>query len=413
MIFLAAILTSCQKMEVVQTEYVSPATTGLTRAQETVAYGQLAFDLEVFKKAVASNDENVVVSPFSMAAAWSMVASASAGDTYDEIAGALGFKGCTSEEIGSYYSRSLESMKPANDTCKLFFSNSIWAQYVNQNLSKDFREEVERYYSAEINEIGSDNDKSVKAINDWVKARTNGMLEGIVDQNVIIRTLLLNVIYFESEWLFADCYSTINNYTFTDCRNAKSNRTFFAGIAGNTRCYNLECDSTANNAKEPQILSIPYKACDLEMVFILPPAEERIDEFISSINVNTWNRWMYSLENSPINSNFKIPEFEMESDHDTEFWRSTLSSLGIIRAFDAGDFSKINCSTVTDVLQSARIEVTARGTKAAAASAINMTFGSNGVPATPKYSFIANRPFIYALVEPKTQSILFMGTVVK
>ncbi len=416
-LFAALALIACEKVDNSSNNdegYFAPATVDLTKAQETVAYGQLHFDIELFKKTAVS-EGNVVVSPFSMATAWSMAASAASGDTFDEIADALGFKGCTSADIGSYYSRALESMKPANDTCKLSFANSVWAPHVEIGLSQDFRDEVKKYYSAEIKEIGSDNGKNIKVINDWVKEKTNGLLKNFLDEKIHVVTLLLNVLYFESEWLYSSEYSTGDNMTFANINGTKSNETFFGGSASGTLSYNLECDSIANNAKEPQILSMPYKACNLRMVFMLPPEAESIDNFIASIDVNNWNRWMSSLEASPMSTKewtmFQIPEFEVETDFDSDFWKSTLSSLGINKAFYSADFSKISCDYVSDVLQSAKIKVSAKGTKAVAVSAVNMKFTSSGAPRPVFYSFIADRPFIYALVEPETQSILFMGTV--
>jgi serpin B len=63
------------------------------------------------------------------------------------------------------------------------------------------------------------------------------------------------------------------------------------------------------------------------------------------------------------------------------------------------------------VRQKAVIEVNEQGTEAAAVTVVEMEMKSS-IPVTPeKVTFRANRPFLFAIQENSTGTILFMGKI--
>ena len=103
-----------------------------------------------------------------------------------------------------------------------------------------------------------------------------------------------------------------------------------------------------------------------------------------------------------------MPEFTYECDYNMV---ESLSNLGISSAFSSkkADFSKISSHLYIDkFIQKTKISVNEVGTKAAAATAAMMTKSSS-----PKREndVIIDRPFVYMIIDNKTNLPIFMGAV--
>jgi serine protease inhibitor len=104
-----------------------------------------------------------------------------------------------------------------------------------------------------------------------------------------------------------------------------------------------------------------------------------------------------------------LPKFGIETKTDLA---STLAALGMPSAFDdRADFSGITTAEqleISDVIHQANIDVDEKGTEAAAATAVVMR--ATAMPAEP-VTLRVDRPFLFALRDVPTGSILFLGRV--
>ncbi len=107
--------------------------------------------------------------------------------------------------------------------------------------------------------------------------------------------------------------------------------------------------------------------------------------------------------------NLKLPKFTTEMDLSLN---QIISKLGAPSIFQPGtaDFSRFANGSfyVSKMLQKAKIEVSERGTKAAAVTAAVM-LTSLGPHEMKRVEFHANRPFVYFITERNSGAILFMG----
>jgi len=103
-----------------------------------------------------------------------------------------------------------------------------------------------------------------------------------------------------------------------------------------------------------------------------------------------------------------MPRFEFDTDLDL---KALLMGLGMQNPFtEAADFSHIVATEelyISDALHKGTITVDEEGTEAAAATVIVMEVTSMFETA----EMIMDRPFIFAIVEQETGSILFLGRV--
>jgi serine protease inhibitor len=104
----------------------------------------------------------------------------------------------------------------------------------------------------------------------------------------------------------------------------------------------------------------------------------------------------------------KLPKFKLE--YGIKDLNDSLISLGMESAFsDAADFSGISEGIlISSVLHKAVIEVNEEGSEAAAATAVGMELAD---ALEDQITFIADRPFVFLIIDDTTGIIMFMGKV--
>ena len=111
-----------------------------------------------------------------------------------------------------------------------------------------------------------------------------------------------------------------------------------------------------------------------------------------------------------------LPKFSLDWDARLP---DVLRRMGINAAFDpdTADFSGLGTLPggniyIGDVIHKTHIEVNEKGTKAAAATAVDLPAGSAPFQAPRKHvKVILDRPFVYAIVDLKSNLPIFIGLV--
>ena len=108
-----------------------------------------------------------------------------------------------------------------------------------------------------------------------------------------------------------------------------------------------------------------------------------------------------------------LPKFKLE---DTLELNLPLGALGMKTAFNSkkADFSGMfsDMHYISEVRQKAFVEVNEEGTEAAAVTLIGMPNSAGFVENPPSpFEMIVDRPFLFAIVDARSEMILFMGVV--
>ncbi|VAI38923.1 unnamed protein product [Triticum turgidum subsp. durum] len=164
-------------------------------------------------------------------------------------------------------------------------------------------------------------------------------------------------------------------------------------------------------------LKLPYKndvqqQAEFYMLILLPDSETEIaDLYDKAVSTPEFIKTHTPTVKVPV-GRFMVPKFKFTSKFELS---SDMRKLGVTRAFEGGDFSGMMTGgeglSINAVYHKATIEVDEVGTVAAAATAI-VGFGSAG-PGAPRdlVDFVADRPFLFAVVEEGTDAVLFLGHV--
>jgi len=340
-------------------------------------------------------NQNIFISPTSVALALSMTYNGVSGETKQEMTKVLEFTGMTPQEINAANQALQNSLQKVDPNVQVLMANSLWARQ-GFSLKPEFLQINQEYYKANLTEIDFTSPQAPSIINNWVSQKTQGKIDQIVEEISLDPVLfLINAIYFKGNWQTPFEKSQTANKTFylTDGSSKQHPMMSQTGIYGYYATDKFEA------------VSLPYgEEGSLSMYIFLPRLNSNLDTFLQQLTAENWNIWMQDFRE--INCIIEIPRFKME--YKVEL-KSTLIALGMAGIFE---LSKAEFSPMTDVnvaVNSVKhktfVEVNEEGTEAAAVTSIEL------IRCLP-FLMNVNRPFFCAIQDDTTGTILFMGTIV-
>ena len=356
------------------------------------------FALRLFRASEKSG-ENTLISPLSVLCALSMTANGAEEETLREMEAVLGM---TKEELNLYLYSYVKSL-PQDEKYKLSLANSIWfTEDESFSVNRDFLQTVADYYGADIYKAPFNN-QTLRDINNWVKQKTDGMIPKVLDE-ISPETVmcLINALAFDAEWSDMYCELQVQDGKFTREDGVKQDAEF---MYSSESTY-LEDDNATGFIKY-------YKRGKYAFVALLPKENVSVSEYIATLDGESLHKLLSNPQRAEVNA--AIPKFE--SEYDVEM-SNILKSMGMTAAFDENnaDFGRLGSSTagniyISRVLHKTYISVAEQGTKAGAATVVEMNDGgAPGEPEVPKQVYL-DRPFVYMLIDCENNIPFFIGTM--
>ena len=341
----------------------------------------------------ADDDENTLLSPLSVMSALAMTANGADGETLAQMEAVMGMD-------VSELTSTLHNYKNSQSS-QLKLANSIWFNESNiLTVKEEFLQTNANHFKADLFEAPM-NDRTLKAINNWVEEKTEGMIPEILDQIPADAMMyLINALAFEAEWPEVYLETSIEETVFT-----KEDGTVQDVELMHSSEYQYIEDELATGFIKP------YKGGDYAFVALLPKEGVSVSEYVASLS----GEHLLEMLRNPVDTKVfaAIPKFESEYSTDMA---EVLKDMGMINAFDVNkaDFSRMgSCEAgnlyIGRVLHKTAITVAERGTKAGAATVVEMICGSAFTP-DPK-EVILDRPFVYMLIDCRQNIPFFIGTL--
>ena len=396
LIYLTLLLFACNKAAI--ESKVSDLTPTDKSAKIIAADNQFGFEL--FKKVNASlvEPKNTMISPLSVSLALAMVYNGAEGNTKTQMEQILHKANLAPDDINQSYKDLVTSLISHDPKVELSISNAIY--YRNTfSIKNNFITTNQNYYQAEVAGLDFTNTtETLNAINSWVNTKTNGKIDKIIEvvkpEDVMY---LLNAIYFNGQWTYQFDASQTLNLPFTmEDKSVIQVPTMYI-----ENPFNYYAD---DNFK---LLEMPYGSGKYSMLVFLPATGKTTDDVISLLNPENINSWLLKMTEQK--KKVYLPKFEFKFDDSLV---DELSALGMTDAFSEmqANFSGISDAAklyISEVMHKTYIKVDERGTEAAAVTGITIGITAIG----PDDLFKADHPFIFAIREKDTQSILFIGKV--
>ena len=370
-------------------------------SKETTVISSGSFEIDLFRQSfVDSAGDNIVISPFSVKVAMAMATEGAGGYTLEELQDVLQIDENSKEGFKSI----VEDIYQQKDVI-FNIANSIWSRkgYV---FKQTYLDTLTNYYQAEARELDfSDSEGSKEIINGWVERKTEGKIDSIVDRiDPSHIAFLINAIYFNADWKqqFEELLTNEDEFTLQD------------GTKVNTSMMNMSHTIKYLEKDEFQAIELPYGEDGRFLMRVFLPKEEKdFDTFVSELRSNTLNEWNAEFQFKKVS--LSLPKFKIEWEGSL---KEILEKLGIKDAFGGGvaDFGEMVPTSnkevyIGDVKHKTFIDVSERGTEAAAVTSVEMF--TTSLPTEPEeiFEMNVNRPFFFTIEDTKNNLYLFMGTI--
>ncbi|NES03863.1 MAG: serpin family protein [Okeania sp. SIO2F4] len=345
------------------------------------------------------SNENIFISPSSIAIALSMTYNGASVKTQEAMAKTLNFQGMSLEEINQANQELGILLDSLNSDIKLNIANSIWTK-IGVPFEQKFLRINQEVYQSQVREIDFDNPQSPEIINNWIKDNTKGKIDKIIDtldrDSVMV---LLNAIYFQGNWQQEfDNFSTLDRPFYLSNGIEKQHPTMLK-----LSQYSYYENQTF------QAISLPYGEGHVSMYVFLPKEEIGLEKFHQTLNEENWENWMLKFESQTVT--LSLPKFKNEYEVTLN---NVLKTLGMEIAFDikTADFSGMSSIPpelyIDEMKHKTFVEVNETGTEAAAATSIAIGAASAMVTSL---NMLVNRPFFFAIRDNNSGTILFMGEI--
>lgn len=346
--------------------------------------------------ACASDDgaNNLLVSPLSAQMALTLAANGAAGTTLSQMEEVLGGP---ADALGASLGALATSV---GDQLRL--ANSVWVRE-GYEVEREFLQKNADTLGADVYQAPFD-DATVRQINDWVSEETDAMVTDVLDQIPVHAQLyLVNALALDANW--ADPYTTdqIEDGTFAAADGSAQSASYLRAEEGSY----LELAGATGFVKA-------YEGGTLGFVGLLPAEGHDPAELLDALDATAWCAGLASAEATRVVAS--LPKFSYDWEADLA---DPLVGMGMGDAFDAerADFSAMARAkdgsglALGRVLHKTHVDVNERGTRAGAATVVEMVGTSAEVDATEPRRVTLDRPFAYAIVDLTTSAPLFFGIV--
>ncbi len=368
----------------------------LSPVEKQLAQNANTFGFNLYKGLVNETpDSNIFISPLSVSLALGMTLNGAVGETREEMEAVLTHSGLTQEQINENYKTLMQYLTTVDPAVMMEIANSIWYRQ-EFPVKQDFISANQQYFDAEVVPANFGDPATVGLINGWVDEKTHGKIEKLLDEiEDSMFMFLIDAIYFKGTWTYIfDPKETIS-------------APFHLSNGSEVMCNlmvqeRVEVSFALNDAYTA--VALPYGNKAYQMVLIVP-TDGAVNDLIQNLDDDVWNSILASLRKAEIS--LYIPKFELEY---AVKLNDVLIGLGMHKAFDKVEADLSGISDFLDlyidhVLHKSYVKVNEEGTEAAAVTSVGIGFTSG------PWMFRADRPFVYAIHESNSNSIVFIGKV--
>jgi serpin B len=372
----------------------------LPAADSHVTTAMNAFTAASYKQ-LARGDANLILSPFNIATALSMALAGAGGQTAAEIQSVLHLHSDSTYDaaIGAL----LADLAKAGNTGgnELLTANGLWVQKGFAVLPA-FEKTLANSYHAPLTPLDfvANPEAARSQINRWTEEHTKDRIKNLFPSGALdaqTRLVLTSAIYFYGKWQVPFVPSLTQPAPF------------ILGTGSTTQANFMNQTSHFGYADTPaaQLLEMRYAGTGIAFDVLLPKTTNGLADLERSLTSENLSGWLVNL--TARNVQVSLPKFRAESEFSL---RKALSTMGMPTAFtEKADFSGIDPKrglAISEVVHKAFVDVSEKGTEAAAATGIAVRTLSAHVP-EPPVVFRADHPFVFLIRDTRTGVILFIG----
>jgi len=368
-----------------------------TQQELQVSSANTRFGLDLLRGVHArATEPNLLISPLSASMALGMTLNGARASTWDAMRSALGFGGLAESDINEAYRGLIGQLRARDPGVEFKLANSVWHENTFA-VETPFLDALRTYFDAQVTALNFADPSAPGVISRWAEDRTGGRIRNLIESIDPLEVMfLVNAVYFKAPWT-------------APFEPRATGPAPFTRIDGTTvQVATMVADQTRPFFRDSALEAVEllYGDSAFGMVVLLPGAGRTLDQLIASLTPEQWSAWMDRLV--PGRLMLRMPKFRFEFG---ALLNDALREMGMDVAFrpHVADFGRITRSRddlyISRVQHKTFIDVHELGTEAAAATAVGI-----GVTSLPP-SIIVDRPFLFAIRERSSGTLLFLGRV--
>lgn len=380
----------------------------LTSAEEQTirASNRFGFRLlgELYEEEPGSN---YFLSPLSASMALGMAMNGADGRTFEAMRSTLGFTDRGLASINASYRGLIELLRGLDPRVEFRLANSVWLQRGWPFLPA-YRERVAAAFDARVENVDFRSPGTAETIDRWVREKTGDRIRDFVTPEELrgLVALLANTVYFDGKW----------RDRFDPDETASAEFTLSDGSTVRVPMMSQTMQEVALVRGDGGVRAadLPYGGGAFSMTVVLPARGTSLDSLVRAMDADAWRSLTRQMgEGGEVR--VRLPRLELT-------WEGALNGalgrMGMAPAFstDSADFSRMaetppctagggQCLFIDWVKQKSFVRVDEEGTEAAAATGVGV-----GVVSAPP-AFRVDRPFLFAVRERLSGTVLFVGAV--
>ena len=348
-------------------------------------------------------ERNLAVCPYSARVVLGMLWEGATGDTRKEMSEALQLNedpngnGNSYERLGRPLVFQLETERRG---LEMLTANSLWCDD-GFTPKEEYTRTLKEHYRAEIRTANFRAPDAAERVNGWAQEKTYGRIPAMVSSLYEFSPLVaLNAVYFKGSWVkpFEAEQTKVEEFT---SRNGMKKLVPMMRRSGSFRYE--ERDGA-------QIVSLPYKG-RMNMCVVLPPRKTSFPKFCAELSSTIGTSWTVAMKERP--GHLWLPRFRIETQADLT---TPLRALGMVQVFDPAraaleGINECKPLYLMGVLQKDFVEVNEKGTEAGAVIHLTLGKAMHQAPPPPPFEMIVDRPFLFAICDDFTGTVVFLGAV--
>ncbi|MEO8606387.1 MAG: serpin family protein [Chloroflexota bacterium] len=383
--------------------------------------GNTAFAFDLYHQIVKEQDGNLIFSPYSISTALAMVYAGARGDTAAQMAQTLHYT-LPPEQLHPAFNalnRILQPPEAENVTpiptneyynpaqeLTLHIANGLWGQ-TGFPFEDAFLQTLTQDYGTELNQVdfSQDVEGARQIMRQWVEDNTGGHIKDMPPPGSITpatQLALANAVYFKAQWA--------NPFSMDKTRDAPFHLEGDGDVTV-PMMVNPAAEKACGRGEGYTAIQLTYGYSEKAAMMILLPDAGQFKDFENRLDSVLFQQIHGGMSNT--NSlTFNMPRFKFESDIDL---LQSLSAMGMNAPFsDGANFSGMSSNSglhIDFAQHKATIAVDEQGTEASGVTFMLEMLLQPSLLSSCGDSVTADRPFIFAIYDTKTGTILFLGRV--
>jgi serine protease inhibitor len=355
-----------------------------------------AFGFSLAEKLEAPGKPNRLISPLSIELALGMVYTGASGGTAEAINRVLRFDSTSREAAIAELSSLQQMLLDPGKGITLKIANALWIAD-SIRLNQAFSSDLSKSFNTKLESARFRDPATLSRINDWVSNATEGKISGFLDSPPSPPMFLANAVYFHAQW----------NSPFQ--KQLTHEQPFYPADGSNMTVQMMRQNGSFPYAKGAgfAVVALPYTGNRFAMYCFLP--DEGVDTLLDQLKKSSWAELAGNLRIR--RGSVALPKFKLEY---SAGLNQALIGLGMGIAFDRdrAQFSRMIEGSqklyIGGVLHKTFLEVDEAGSTAAAATGIQMQATAMVRP-NEEFNLVFDRPFIAAIADQRSGTILFLG----